>query len=177
MALDSRDHTSLMRLALLEAQKSPPLSTNFSVGAVLFDPINAQILSTGYTLELTGNTHAEQNALTKYAAGHGVPEEQVGDVLPEGTVLYTTMEPCVERKSGNRSCVERVLNTQRRGKGGIVKIYSGVREPEIFVGENRGRKRLEEEGIECVFVEGFEEEILKVATRGHGKGQGQAVDV
>ena len=59
----------------------------------------------------------------------------------------------------------------RREDGGVAirKVVCGVREPEKFVGENEGRKRLEEAGIEVVHVPGLEEEILKVATAGHGK--------
>ncbi|EXJ93740.1 hypothetical protein A1O1_02133 [Capronia coronata CBS 617.96] len=77
------------------------------------------ILSTGYTLELPGNTHAEQNALAKLAARHNLPESQVGECpefLEPGVqvVLYTTLEPCAKRLSGNLPCVERILGTRRK---------------------------------------------------------------
>jgi len=48
-----------MRFALELAEKSPPKPTNYRVGAVVVDAFN-NILATGYTLELPGNTHAEQ---------------------------------------------------------------------------------------------------------------------
>lgn len=49
----------------------------------------------------------------------------------------------------------------------IETVYVGVKEPEKFVGENTGRKQLEDAGIKVVLVEGMEKEILKVATAGH----------
>jgi len=92
-----------------------------------------------------------------------VAEERLADVLPEETVLYTTVEPCFKRLSGNLPCVERIL---RLGKA-IKTVYVGVKEPEKFVGENTGRKMLEDAGIKVVLVQGMEKEILDVATAGH----------
>ena len=152
-----------MRHALTLASQSPPKPTNFCVGAVLVDESTNTILSTGYTLELPGNTHAEQCCLQKFSDLHAVSEENVSGILPERSAIYTTMEPCGIRLSGNLPCVDRII------RSGIRKVYHGVREPEIFVGENTGRRKLEAAGIECVHVEGFEEEVLKVATAGHGK--------
>ncbi|GME47411.1 CMP/dCMP deaminase zinc-binding protein [Neofusicoccum parvum] len=163
------DHDAYMRLALAEAKKSPPKPSNFCVGAALVDESNGAILATGYTLELEGNTHAEQCALQKYAASHNLSEDRVGEVLPEQTVIYTTMEPCGKRLSGNLPCVERIIRTKAGGKGGIKKVYLGVKEPEKFVGENVGRSKLEESGIQCIHIPGLETDILAVATAGHEK--------
>ncbi len=151
------------------AERSTPKPTNFRVGAVLVDEPNNRILSTGYTLELAGNTHAEQCCFLKCAAQSDLPEDRVGEVLPEGTVLYTTMEPCNKRSVGNLPCVDRILRTKQSPNGGIRTVYLGVREPETFVGENLGRSKLEDSGIRCVHITGLEEEILKVATAGHEK--------
>lgn len=163
------DHAGYMNLALSLAKESPPKPTNFCVGAVLLDEPNNKILSTGYTLELPGNTHAEQCCFLKVAQQHNLPEDRVGEVLPGGTALYTTMEPCNKRSVGNLPCVDRILRTKTSGNGGIRTVYSGVKEPETFVGENVGRTKLEENGVRCVYVGGFEEDILKVATAGHGR--------
>ncbi|KAF2193452.1 cytidine deaminase-like protein [Zopfia rhizophila CBS 207.26] len=162
------DHATYMRLALDQAHESPPKPTNFRVGALLVDEDTSTILSRGYTLELPGNTHAEQCCLAKYAQAHDLPEERVGEVLPPNSVIYTTMEPCGLRLSGNLPCVERIVRTKEGGNG-IRKVYLGVKEPEKFVGKNKGRKVLEDNGIEVVHVGGFEEEILRVATAGHEK--------
>ncbi|KAL9603144.1 MAG: hypothetical protein Q9219_001347 [cf. Caloplaca sp. 3 TL-2023] len=91
------DHVEFMRYALALAQKSPPKPTNFRVGALLVDEAENRILASGFTLELPGNTHAEQCALQKYSSAHGVAEVDLGKVLPTQTVLYTTMEPCQKR--------------------------------------------------------------------------------
>lgn len=178
MATETDLHLSLLNNALSKARLSPPKPTNFRVGALLYSPSsNPQILTTGYTLESPGNTHAEQTCFLKLAATHSIPASTDGDVesllgphLPADTVLFTTMEPCNKRSAGNLTCVERILRLKREdGSVAIRKVVCGVREPEKFVGENEGRKRLEEAGIEVVHVPGLEEEILEVATAGHGK--------
>jgi pyrimidine deaminase RibD-like protein len=164
---DTQQHLKYLALALSLARKSPPKSTNFCVGAVLVDPSSHEILSTGYTLELEGNTHAEQCCLAKLASHSNISEDQVGKVIPEGAVLYTTMEPCWVRLSGNLPCVQRILDTKKDESPGIRTVVCGVKEPEKFVGENQGRKKLEDAGIKVVYVSGLEKEILAVATAGH----------
>ena len=159
--------TDYMRLALSLAEQSPPKPSNFRVGAVLVDETENRILSTGFTLELPGNTHAEQCCLQKFAAIHGKSEEEVSDVLPKGTVIYTTMEPCGKRMSGNLPCVDRILRTKTGINNGIAKVYHGVQEPETFVGQNTGKGKLQDGGITCIHVSGMEDEILKIATAGH----------
>ena len=178
MATETDLHLSLLNNALSKARFSPPKPTNFRVGALLYSPSsNPQMLTTGYTLESPGNTHAEQTCFVKLAAAHSIPastdgeaEDRLGPLIPSDTILYTTMEPCNKRSAGNLTCVERILRLRREdGSVAIRKVVCGVREPEKFVGENEGRKRLEEAGIEVVHVPGLEEEILEVATAGHGQ--------
>ncbi|KAG4434458.1 hypothetical protein IFR05_010068 [Cadophora sp. M221] len=159
------NHVEYMREALELARISPPKPTNYRVGALIVDTKTDTVLATGYTLECEGNTHAEQSCFIKLAEAHNVAEDELGDILPEGAVLYTTVEPCFKRLSGNLPCVERII---RLGNA-IKTVYVGVKEPEKFVGENTGRKLLEDAGIEVVLVEGLETEILEVATAGHIK--------
>ncbi|KAL8632692.1 hypothetical protein Q9189_001545 [Teloschistes chrysophthalmus] len=161
------DHLEYMRFALSQAQHSPPKPTNFRVGAVLVDEESNRILSTGYTLELPGNTHAEQCALRKYSAAKNVTEEAVSLVLPIQTVLYTTMEPCQSRSAGNLPCVDRILRTLSSHSRGIKTVYIGVKEPNTFIAANAGQSKLEEAGVVCVHIPGLEEEILRTATAGH----------
>lgn len=167
LSIEPLAHASYMRFALSLARKSSLKPTNFRVGATLVDEGCNQILATGYTLELEGNTHAEQCCLRKFASMRNIPENQVGDVLPPKTVIYTTMEPCNKRSIGNEPCVDRILKTLEGVNGGIKTVYLGVAEPETFVGENAGRSRLEAAGIVCIHVPGLEDEILKVAKAGH----------
>jgi pyrimidine deaminase RibD-like protein len=157
------DHLKYMRQALELAKKSPPKPSNYRVGALLVDANANAILATGYTLECVGNTHAEQSCFIKLSKEYQLPEDRLADKLPENTILYTTVEPCFKRLSGNIPCVQRILQL----KAALRTVYVGVKEPEKFVGENTGRKQLEDAGIQVVLVEGMEKEILEVATAGH----------
>ncbi|KAL9636881.1 MAG: hypothetical protein Q9164_002557 [Protoblastenia rupestris] len=160
----SLDHKAYIQYALTLARRSPPKPTNFCVGAIMVDEVGNEIISTGYTLELPGNTHAEQCCLFKYKETTGDLKGNAGQCL----VLYTTMEPCNKRASSNQSCVDRILETRSWGaECGVCKVYVGVQEPEKFVDANKGRKRLEDAGVEYVHVPGLEKEILEVATAGH----------
>lgn len=58
-------------------------------------------------------------------------------MLPQNAVLYTTMEPCNERLSGNMTCASRIL----RINGAINKGYVGIRDPGTFIANNDGQKR------------------------------------
>ncbi|KFY21720.1 hypothetical protein V493_07169 [Pseudogymnoascus sp. VKM F-4281 (FW-2241)] len=164
-AINAGDHKGYMEYALLQARLSPPGPTNFCVGAVLVDADKNEILSAGFTKELPGNTHAEQCCFMKVAQANNLPEEGIAQVLPKTTVLYTTMEPCNERLSGNRTCVDRILMLN----GAIRVVYVGVLEPEKFIGQNLGRKKLEDAGVQVTIVEGLQDQILDVATAGHEK--------
>ncbi|ORY62569.1 cytidine deaminase-like protein [Pseudomassariella vexata] len=157
------DHAAYIKLALFLAMKSPPKPTNYRVGAVLVNATTNEILSTGYTLELPGNTHAEQCCFEKLAATHAIDAKKLSEVLPDEVALYTTMEPCSVRLSGNLPCVDRILGIGKK----IKTVYVGVQEPEKFVSNNSGRGRVERAGIEFVHVAGLEKEILEVATAGH----------
>lgn len=156
-------HTNHMITALRLAQKSPPRSTNYRVGALLVDGDSNTIISTGYTLECEGNTHAEQCCLIKLAAKYGVSELELGNLLPNNTILYTTLEPCILRLSGAESCVDRISKLRNKIKA----VYVGSMEPDTFVVENAGRRKLEAAGIKVYVVDGLRKEILEVATAGH----------
>jgi pyrimidine deaminase RibD-like protein len=171
-------HTTYMQKCISLAEQSPPRPTNFRVGAILLSRKDGdstytddRILSTGYTMELAGNTHAEQCCFANYASVNNVAEEQVGEVLPVESgrklIMYVTMEPCGKRLSGNAPCVQRITRTRDGGREGIHKVYFGVKEPTTFVGESEGCKMLSDAGIEWEHVAGLEREILSVAVAGH----------
>lgn len=165
---------AVLRYAITLANKSPPKPTNYRVGAVLVDIQSGAVTSTGYTLELEGNTHAEQCAFSKLATRLGVDEGEALARAMDGRphALYTTMEPCVERLSGNKPCVNRVLEQ----RNWVRKVVTGVVEPGDFVAGNNGRKKLIRGGLEVLHFGGMESEILSIARAGH-KGQGErAVD-
>lgn len=175
-------HLQYLQKCLSLAEKSPPRPTNFRIGALLLSRKDGdlsteqdELLSTGYTMELAGNTHAEQCCLSNYASTHSVPDERIAEVLPDTPgrklVLYVTMEPCGKRLSGNLPCVQRIIQTKESGRRGIEKVYFGVKEPETFVGQSEGCRMLTEAGIEWRVVQGLEKEILTVATAGHENGE------
>ena len=59
-----------------------------------------------------------------------------------------------------------------RLRGSIKVVYIGIKEPDNFIEQSvlvMGRKRLQDAGIEVVFVEGMEDRILAVFTAGHEK--------
>jgi pyrimidine deaminase RibD-like protein len=160
-------HLHYLRRALSLARLSPPKPTNFRVGCVIVSfpaadsssssssssspgarvggedrPPEGDVLSTGYTLELEGNTHAEQNALAKLLAREHAEAEQKQTPTPTPTqshkgqddqheekaasaaalaailtparnvYLYTTLEPCGLRLSGATPCVQRIIATR-----------------------------------------------------------------
>ncbi|SCO01468.1 related to RIB2-DRAP deaminase [Fusarium fujikuroi] len=146
------NHEAFMEFALTQAKKSPPAGNKFCVGAVLVNAAKGRVLSTGYSLEYPrdykgapGTTHAEQ-------------------FLPPDTVLYTTMEPCNERLSGNMTCATRIL----RLKGAIKTVYVGIREPGTFIANNDGQERLEAHGVKVVYpVEHWHDRIMEISMAGH----------
>ena len=176
MSPSAGDHLSYLRQALDLARKSPPKPTNFRVGALLVsypenDASSAQVLSTGYTLELEGNTHAEQCALAKLASQNSIPESELNTILTSeaNVTLYTTLEPCGVRLSGNTPCVQRIAATRSRCRsiGGIRKVIFGAKEPGTFVKDSQSCRMMSEAGIEWDYVDDLNDEILVVAKEGH----------
>lgn len=170
-----------MRLALEEAKKCKATPTAFCVGCIittiptLLFP-KGEILSTGYSRELEGNTHAEECAISKFLttlsilsspSSSATVEELDQEIQSKLTALksariYTTMEPCSLRLSGNTPCVDRVIELEFNS------VYMGVEEPGDFV-ICEGVRKLREKGIEVFVVvqDGLREDCLREARRGH----------
>lgn len=153
------DDDQFLRLALNEAKNCTPTPTAYCVGCIIVHPITRQVLATGFSRELSGNTHAEENALRKLLSQSSQSSTEL-----TGLDMYATMEPCSERLSGNKSCTDRILEA-----GGLIRrVILGVREPDKFV-KCVGVEKLEEHGI--VVVRNEDEELeracLDVAKRGH----------
>ena len=149
-------HCHLMQLAIAQAHQSIPVDSAYCVGALVVSPqgnmttkneaVAASILATGYSRELEGNTHAEECALMKM---------NKEGVATAGTDMYTTMEPCSKRLSGNAPCVQHIIAAN------IGRVFVGAREPDHFVA-CQGVALLLEAGIEVydVVYEGVREECL-----------------
>ena len=152
---------AFLHLALDEAKKCIPVQTAYSVGCLIVDPRTHRILAKGYSRELEGNTHAEENALTKLLSRE-TPSDQIKEL--KNLDMYCTMEPCSERLSGKKSCTDRILEANRV----IGRVVMGVREPDTFV-RCVGVEKLQESGIIVVRCEDeeFTKECLEVAKRQH----------
>ncbi|KAF4343917.1 hypothetical protein FBEOM_2152 [Fusarium beomiforme] len=164
-----------MEFAISQAKKSPPAANKFCVGAVLVDADKGKVLSTGYSLGYPrdykgdpGTTHIEQCCFLEIADEHNLPEERIHQVLPENTALYTTMEPCNERLSGNMTCVTRILRLKRA----IRTVYVGIREPGTIIANNNGQERLEANGVKVVQAFSAQNEKETHDTNGYEFGAG-----
>lgn len=175
MVSNTSEQLAFMKIALDEANKCTPAPTAFCVGCVIVVPVRSAtgveekvVLSTGYSRELNGNTHAEANALAK-AQGltsaelrkffpEGIPSEgAVGGLLKEAEV-YTTLEPCSIRTSGLPACADALVGARVR------RCYIGVAEPDDFV-ICEGAEKLKKSGIEVVWLKGLGKECLEAARR------------
>lgn len=133
-----------MELALEQAGRSEYVSTAYCVGCVIVR--DGRILSTGFSRELSGNTHAEQCALDKLGPGGAA-----------GADLYTTMEPCSLRLSGNVPCVRRVLDS------GVRRVISAVSEPADFVESCTGLQQLRDAGVVVTVLDRFAARAERIA--------------
>ncbi|KAJ2518150.1 hypothetical protein GGI11_000671 [Coemansia sp. RSA 2049] len=138
-------HMEFMELAIQQASRAQPIETAFSVGSLLVN--GRQIIATGYSRELPGNTHSAQCAIAK-------SKTATQSHMVRGSVLYSTMEPCSFRLSGNTPCSTHIINA------GIKHVVIGVKEPTTF-SDCQGVTRLLEAGIEVTHLKILEEECLK----------------
>jgi diaminohydroxyphosphoribosylaminopyrimidine deaminase / 5-amino-6-(5-phosphoribosylamino)uracil reductase len=121
-----------MRAAIELAWRCPPSRTAFSVGAVLVGADGEEI-SRGFSRENDPVVHAEESALGKLSADD--PR------LPAATI-YSTLEPCSQRKSRPRTCTQLII------AAGLRRVVFAWREPGLFVADAAGRELLEQAGIE-----------------------------
>jgi pyrimidine deaminase RibD-like protein len=82
------------------------------VGAVIVK--DGQVISTGFRGETGEGRHAEFCALKK------LNEEDVDHVDLTGCTVYTTLEPCSERKAGKTACAIRLINAK------VARVVSGM---------------------------------------------------
>ncbi|KAJ3415755.1 GTP-binding protein of the rab [Chytridiales sp. JEL 0842] len=152
--MDDEKTLAELGIAISKARQSIPVSSAYCVGAVLVrypstDPNgkhdHGTILSTGYSRELPGNTHAEECCLLKLSHNPN---------LARGAHIYTTMEPCGERLSGKKSCAERILES------GISRVVIGIPEPPNFIAECVGAELLRSKGVVVEYLSGFEGESV-----------------
>ena len=125
-----------MRVAIELAHQCPPSSHAYSVGAVLVDQSGEEI-SRGYSRETDSHVHAEESALAKLA-----PD----DPRLKTATIYSTLEPCSQRKSRPRACTQLILAAK------IPRVVMAWREPSLFVADCRGYEMLTDAGVTVVEI-------------------------
>jgi len=134
------DDERWMRLAIELAWLSPPSETAYSVGAVIVGTDGAEV-SRGYSRE-GGDplVHAEESALAKLAGG---------DPRLAGATIYSTLEPCSQRKSRPRTCTQLIIAS------GIRRAVIAWREPSLFVADCQGAELLAQAGVAVTELPSF----------------------
>jgi diaminohydroxyphosphoribosylaminopyrimidine deaminase / 5-amino-6-(5-phosphoribosylamino)uracil reductase len=123
-----------MRYAIELAHRCPAVPGAYSVGAVIVDE-HGNELATGFSRDVDDQVHAEESALAKLPAGD--PR------LPAATI-YSTLEPCSQRKSRPRTCTELIIEAR------IPRAVIAWREPGLFVADCRGHELLTAAGVTVV---------------------------
>lgn len=111
----------------------PPVAHAYSVGAVIVSA-DGRELANGYSRETDPHIHAEESALAKL---EGTPDHHK---LKDAT-LYSTLEPCSQRRSRPKPCAELILTS------GLRRVVIAWREPSLFVGDCIGVEMLEAAGV------------------------------
>lgn len=127
------DHEWMAR-AIELSRKSPPAAGAFNVGAVIVGA-GAGEISSGFSRESDPHIHAEESALAKLAPG---------DPRLLGATLYSTLEPCSERRSHPIPCARLIIAAR------IPRVVIAWREPDLFVADCQGVELLTAAGIEVV---------------------------
>jgi diaminohydroxyphosphoribosylaminopyrimidine deaminase/5-amino-6-(5-phosphoribosylamino)uracil reductase len=123
-----------MRLAIDLSHLCPPSQGAYSVGAVIVDE-NGDEISRGYSREVDAHVHAEESALGKLPAN---------DPRLAGATIYSTLEPCSQRRSRPLSCTQLIL------AAGIGRVVIAWREPGLFVADAQGAEILAAAGVTVV---------------------------
>ena len=128
---DTRDEDlRYLAQAVAEGLRCVPSRTSYCVGAVVALPDGRSF--TGYTHETSPTHHAEQEAIRKAL--------DAGAEL-RGAAIYSSMEPCSQRKSEPESCTQLIL------RHGFARVVFALYEPDRFV-RCRGAQTLREAGVD-----------------------------
>lgn len=134
MAQPGPDDRKWMEQAIALARSCPPKESAYSVGAIIVDEEGGEI-SRGYSREADDHVHAEESALAKLTSH---------DPRLRRATIYSTLEPCSERKSRPRSCTQLILDA------GIPRVVIAWREPSLFVADCQGVELLTDAGVTVV---------------------------
>ena len=114
----------------VRGDKVPP-----AVGAVIWFP-KEKCYEVAYRGELRKGDHGEYTLL----------ERKLGDRKLDDCVLFTTLEPCMDRNEPKVPCARRITNAR------IKAVYVGIEDPDISVDGN-GIKWLEDHGVQVLMYD------------------------
>ncbi|MFA6597148.1 MAG: deaminase [Ignavibacteriaceae bacterium] len=144
-------HREFMEMAVSEMKNSISEHSEKpdpKVGAILVSPDGREFIEKAHRGEIRSGDHAEFILLDKKHRTKPLTNY----------ILYTTLEPCVERNPPKSACVNRTVNAR------IKKVYIGIQDPHPSV-RGEGIKILKKNGIEVEFFDAnLAEEIRKANT-------------
>ncbi|MFE3515209.1 dihydrofolate reductase family protein [Streptomyces sp. NPDC059166] len=143
-----------MRRAIELAAKCPPSEGAYSVGAVIVGSDGTE-LSHGYSREADPHVHAEESALAKLPPG---------DPRLRTATIYTSLEPCSQRRSRPHPCARLIL------AAGLPRVVTAWREPSLFVDDCVGVEQLRAAGVTVVELPELAEEAESVNAHLFGTG-------
>jgi pyrimidine deaminase RibD-like protein len=125
---DAAVDLALLGEAVGLAWRCPPSAGAYSVGAIV---VAGDRRAEGWSRATGPHEHAEEVALAAFA----------GD--PAGGTLYTSLEPCSQRRSKPRTCTDLVL------AAGLARVVLALREPPLLA-DCHGAEILAAAGVEVV---------------------------
>lgn len=140
------DDLRWMRYAIELAHRCPAVSGAYSVGAVVVDEYGNEI-SSGFSRDVDNHVHAEESALAKIPAG---------DPRLSAATIYSTLEPCSQRKSRPRTCTQLILEAK------IPRVVIAWREPSLFVADCQGHELLTAAGVTVVELPELADQVRAV---------------
>jgi pyrimidine deaminase RibD-like protein len=123
--------SDLLAEAVELSRRSPPSPGAYAVGAVV---VAGATRAVGWSRRTDPNEHAEAAALAALAAA---------GADPAGGTLYSSMEPCSDRRSDRPTCTELII------AAGLARVVFALREPPLFA-DCHGAELLAAAGIEVV---------------------------
>ena len=125
-----------MRVAIGLSHQCTPSPGAYSVGTAIVDQ-NREEISRGFSRETDSHVHAEESALAKLASD---------DPRLKTATIYSTLEPCSQRKSRPRTCTQLIL------VAGIPRVVMAWREPSLFAVDCQGYEFLADVGVVVVEI-------------------------
>lgn len=133
-----------MKIALEQSRNCTPTATCYRVGAVIVTSVGEEFV--GYTHETSSVNHAEEEVIKK-AVDAGVNLK--------GATIYSTMEPCSERKSKPDSCSALII------RHGFSRAVFALYEPSLFA-KCKGARIMADAGVTVTCLDRFAQEVLEI---------------